>query len=242
MRYILIIFLILINVVYSQNEKTNAREGNKLYEEGKYKEAQEKYSESIKENPNYDRAFYNLGNSLYRQNDFENAQRNYENSIRISKDKKLKSDAFHNLGNSFMQQKKYQEALNSYKESLKIDPANDETRYNYALAEKYLQEQKQDQKNDKNKDKNDGDGDKNEKEKNENKEDNKQNKGNKDEKNDKNKDTQDQKENNDPGKEKQKGEMMNILESLDKKDNDVQKKINLQKIKSNKKSKKEKDW
>ena len=49
----------------------------------------------------------------------------------------------HNLGNSFMKKKDYRQSVEAYKHSLRINPTDEETRYNLALAMKLLQKQQQ---------------------------------------------------------------------------------------------------
>ena len=70
------------------------------------------------------------------------------------------ANIFHNLGDISMQNKEYDKSVEAFKQSLRLNPADDETRYNLALAQKLLenqqsenQDQNQDQQNqDKNED------------------------------------------------------------------------------------------
>jgi tetratricopeptide (TPR) repeat protein len=60
------------------------------------------------------------------------------------------AQVFHNLGNISMQGKDYAKSIEAYKQSLRLNPTDDETRYNLALAQKLLenqenQEEEQDQ-------------------------------------------------------------------------------------------------
>ena len=114
-------------------ERKNVREGNKLYESEKYTESEIAYRKSLEVNPRSTEGTYNLGNSLYKQGKFPEA-------------------AEHNMGNIFMQNKDYGKAVEVYKQSLRLNPKDDETRYNLALAQKLLsdqqnQDQSQDQQN-----------------------------------------------------------------------------------------------
>ena len=54
------------------------------------------------------------------------------------------------MGNFYMQKKEYEKAVEAYKNALRNNPADDETRYNYALAKELLEkeQQKQDQNQD----------------------------------------------------------------------------------------------
>ena len=61
---------------------------------------------------------------------------------------------YHNMGVLFQAGKDYAKAVEAYKMSLRNNPADHETRYNLALAQKMLkdQQQNQDQNQDQNKD------------------------------------------------------------------------------------------
>ena len=126
-------------------ERKNVREGNKLYETEKFTEAE---------------GTYNLGNSLYKQGKFPEAAEQYqliagqgEKMVATPEGKARLSEVYHNMGNIFMQNKDYGKAVEVYKQSLRLNPKDDETRYNLALAQKLLsdqqnQDQSQDQQND----------------------------------------------------------------------------------------------
>lgn len=145
-------------------ERKNVRAGNKLYEKEKYTESEIAYRKSIDVNPRSVEGLYNLGDALYKQEKFPEAAEQYqlvagqterllnedpENAGRISQ-------VFHNMGNVGMKAKEYQKSIEAYKQSLRLNPADDETRYNLALAQKLLQQQEQqDQDQDQDQDKKD---------------------------------------------------------------------------------------
>lgn len=58
--------------------------------------------------------------------------------------------AFHNIGKTFFDEKNYEQAVANYKQALIQNPNDDETRYNYALARKLLEEQQENQNEDQN--------------------------------------------------------------------------------------------
>ena len=58
---------------------------------------------------------------------------------------------FHNLGDISMQSKEYAKSVEAFKQSLRLNPQDDETRYNLALAQKLLEDQ-QNQDQDQNQD------------------------------------------------------------------------------------------
>lgn len=140
-------------------ERKNVREGNELYESEKYTESEIAYRKSLEVNPRSTEGTYNLGNSLYKQGKLPEASEQYqliagqgEKMVATPEGKARLSEAYHNMGNIFMQGKDYGKAVEVYKQSLRLNPKDDETRYNLALAQKLLsdqqnQDQSQDQQN-----------------------------------------------------------------------------------------------
>lgn len=140
-------------------ERKNVREGNELYESEKYTESEIAYRKSLEVNPRSTEGTYNLGNSLYKQGKLPEASEQYqliagqgEKMVATPEGKARLSEVYHNMGNIFMQGKDYGKAVEVYKQSLRLNPKDDETRYNLALAQKLLsdqqnQDQSQDQQN-----------------------------------------------------------------------------------------------
>ncbi len=138
---------------FSQSKaKSYIIEGNEYYQKGKFDNAEYAYKKAAIEDPTSVKANYNLGNALFQQKRFKESITHYKRSAEISKTNGDKHLAYHNLGNAFMQEKDYQNAVDNYKEALKSDPKDDATRYNYALAKKMLEKEKEKQKDPKNKD------------------------------------------------------------------------------------------
>ena len=130
-------------------ERKNVREGNKLYESEKYTESEIAYRKSLEVNPRSTEGTYNLGNSLYKQGKFPEAAGQGEKMVATPEGKARLSEVYHNMGNIFMQNKDYGKAVEVYKQSLRLNPKDDETRYNLALAQKLLSDQQnQDQSQD----------------------------------------------------------------------------------------------
>ena len=266
MKHLFYIILILPMLLYSQKkteeevkvkleDKQILRKGNDLFKERKYVDAEVKYKKALKQNPNYEKAAYNLGNSIYEQNRFKEALPHYEFVSKSTKDKKTKLETFHNIGNTTMKLKQYDKAVAAYKNSLRLNPKDDETRYNLALAQKLLKDQQQNSEN-KDKDKDNKDQDQN-KDKDKDKKDQNKDQGDdkeKDKDQDKGDDNKDKKD-QDKGKNEQKDkqpqkpkpdqlnqqQMQQLLEAMNNEEKKTQKKVNAQKARG-KKTKNEKDW
>jgi len=136
------------------------RSGNKLYRSKEYSKAEIDYRKALEVNKSDRTTIFNLANVLYRTDRGEEAGKLYQSltphlSLLSSTEA---ADLTHNAGNTAFRAKQLEQAIEYYKESLRRRPSDEDTRYNLALAQKLLEEQKknggggQDQKQDQDKD------------------------------------------------------------------------------------------
>ncbi|MDR0506759.1 MAG: tetratricopeptide repeat protein [Dysgonamonadaceae bacterium] len=243
MKYVLLLLIFITGFsgkVFSQKEvRKDIRSGNKEYRKEKYAEAEVNYRKALKNNARSAIAAYDLGNALYKQEKGKEALEQYQAAINNESDsvaskyrKKIKNDrlsaAWHNSGNVFMTAKDYAKSIEAYKQALRINPHDDETRYNLALAQKMLQnQQNQDQNQDQNKDKDQ------EKQQDQQKQEQQQQEQQKQEQQ-----QQEQQEQNQMSK--QSAEQ--ILEALMQDEKDTQEKVKAQQMKQQKRKKTDKNW
>jgi Ca-activated chloride channel homolog len=145
---ILILGMIFPLTMFAQSHQSLrfVREGNNLYNQKKYKDAEIKYRKAIDNSSDYLKATYNLGNSLYKQGQYDEALKCYQDvANHAGVDKKVASAAWHNTGNVLLNNKKYRESMDAFKNALKLDSKSDKARYNYEYARKKLQQQQQQQ-------------------------------------------------------------------------------------------------
>ena len=178
--FLLSLCCLLSTLTNAQKEKKFIHEGNKLYENKKYSEAEKNYQQSLNKNKDSYKGNFNLGDAYYKQGKYEEATQQFQALTHKATSKDTLSKAYHNLGNSLMKSKKYEESINAYKNALKNNPNDEDTRYNLAYAQQMIKQQQQQQKNKDNKDNKDKKNDKDNKDK---KDDNKDKKDNKEQKN-----------------------------------------------------------
>ena len=233
-------FLFFTFMSFSQSDPNNlVLKGNADILNKNYTDAEVEYRKAISTDKNQNKASHNLGNLLFENQNYDEAIQEYFKTQKNSEIDLEKHSAFHNLGNSYMKKKDYAQAVEAYKNALRNNSADDETRYNYALAKKFLEgdkrqnsensedseEEKQDQSEDQN----------------ENQDENQNSDQNSESEKEKPKD-QDDKEEQDQGGGLSKQQMDNLLEAV----NNIEKDLN-EKLKSGKKKlqttkKSEKDW
>ena len=166
-------------------ERNFIREGNKLFANGDYADAEIQYSKALQANPSSAIAAYNMGLALAKQaapNDstgiIERADSLFEHAASLTADKKLRMMAFYNKGNLAYNAQHFDKAIDNYKNALRAVPTDEESRYNLRMAQLKLQEQQQQQQNkDNNKDQNQ---DQNQQNKDQNQQNQDQNQQNKD--------------------------------------------------------------
>lgn len=172
-------------------ERSRVRRGNRAYERLDYGRAEERYQQALELCDTCFEAKFNLGDALYKQQRYDEAEKIFAalaaDSTRSDLDR---AHSFYNLGNSLFQQKKYQEALTAFKRSLRLNPADLETKYNYAYTKKYIEDNQQG---------GGGGGDNNQNQNNQNQDQNQQGGGQNDQQNDQNQD-QNQQGNDDQNK------------------------------------------
>lgn len=244
-------------------ESTNLTyEANEELSDNKFVEAEVDYRRAISKSDKNVVAPYNLGNAYYNNESYSEAFGRFKEVGELSEEKPSKHKAYHNMGNVFMKNKEYAKAVEAYKEALRNDPADEETRYNLALAKEMLEKQQDEQKNDDNKENEQQDQDqKEDQNKGAEEQEDQQDKGedgeDKDEQKDQNKkgDGDEQKEKDrqpnegeEPEKEKKPRpnqlspqQIENLLEAMQNEEKKVQEKMEAKKVKGIK-QKTEKDW
>ena len=243
-------------------------EGNEAFDALDGVAAEKNYRRAIATGTKTDIARFNMGATLQQDNYVDEALRAYADVTKTTKERPNKHRTFHNIGNALMQIKDYKGAVEAYKNALRNNPNDDETRYNYALAKKMLEEENQDQDNqedqdnqdnkdnqDQQKDKNqEQEGDKDKEQEGEDQQDKKDESGDdgeneKDEKESDKNDEQDQKGDNEKEQQPPQAspaqlspqQVQNLLEAMNNEEKKVQDKVNAKKAKAVG-TKSKKDW
>lgn len=126
--------------IEAQNTARKAmHQGERAFKKNRPEEAETAYRKALALDSTYQIARYNLGNALYQQNKHKEAFEAYRGvTPEMLQNVDEAAALFHNMGNALMGQKEYAQAIEYYKQSLRLNPSDDETRYNLALALKLL--------------------------------------------------------------------------------------------------------
>lgn len=202
-------------------ERRIIRNGNRQFERGNYSDADVSYRRALEKNPGSYEANFNLSDALYKQEQYEDAAKNFEQLAGASPTAESAAEAYFNQGNAMFKQKKYQEAIDAYKNSLRANPNDQEAKFNLAYAKKFLEKDKNDQNKDNKEDKDNKD---NKDQKDQNNDNQDQNKDNKDQQ----KDQKDQQQQPQSGMSKEEAEQM--LNAIQKNEDNTREKVEAQKV------------
>ena len=146
-------------------ERGLVREGNEQFKRRNFNNSLNRYNEALEHAPHSYEAQYNRANA-YLQLKLENPQDStfsFEISNRyfeqIAANQSLtteqRGEVLRNLGESLFLQEEYEAALNAFRESLKLHPEDAETKRNYVLTKRVVDQkrnQQQQQQNEQNQD------------------------------------------------------------------------------------------
>ena len=152
-RPALLLFLFFFPMVtFAQNTNTLIKNGNDAYNKKEYDAAVENYKKVAENEPDNEKALYNLGNALYKKGTADEALPFYDAAIKSSKLITAKEEAWYNKGVVYQNTKKLPESINAYKNALRLNPKDEDARFNLQKALVQQQQQQQKEKDD-NKDK-----------------------------------------------------------------------------------------
>lgn len=146
-------------------ERGLVRDGNDLFERRNFRSSLNRYNEALEHDSTSYEALYNRANAYHhtRQTTPEDstytAETTFRNYEQIAADSLLsteqRAEVLRNLGESLFVEERYEAALNAFRESLLLNPDDRETKYDYVLAKRIVdqkrsaqqQQQNQDQQN-----------------------------------------------------------------------------------------------
>ena len=232
---IILSFLMSFNA-FAQNKKSFLRDGNKLYADSSYNEAEMQYRKSLEKDQDYFNASFNLADAVYKQERYEESSALFDALKDNAHTETDLAKVYHNLGNSLVKEQKLEEAIEAYKNALRINPKDKDTRHNLAITHKQKQQQEKEQENKDEKDEQEQD------KEGENKEEEKEKK--EQEQSQENKEQQEEKKESKPEEKKEemsKETAEKMLEAIQQKEKELQEELQKKKVKG-KRVKVLKDW
>ncbi|MBO4565369.1 MAG: tetratricopeptide repeat protein [Bacteroidaceae bacterium] len=147
-----------MQIMAQSSDRDCIRMGNKYFRDGDYNKAETYYRKALDMNKSLE-AFYNLGNAIIPQGKDSVAFEQYKKALeQIAETPEKKAYVYHNMGNlSYLTgrnlmkanspdaMKSFEQAVDLYKSALRCNPADNETRYNLAMAQYMLKKNQQNQ-------------------------------------------------------------------------------------------------
>ena len=226
-----ILSLLMCITSFAQNKKSFLRDGNELYTDSSYNDAEMQYRKSLEKDQDYFNASFNLADAVYKQERYEESSALFDALIDNAPTENALAKVYHNLGNSLTQEQKLEEAIEAYKNALRINPNDAETRHNLALSKKQKQEQEQQE-------------EKKEKNKEEKKDQEKDKEGEDKQEQNKEQEKEDEEKENQPEEKKEemsKEDAEKMLEAIQQEEKELQEELQKKKVKG-KRVKVLKDW
>ena len=204
-------------------ERSLVRKGNRQFDKLNYRSSYNRYNEALEYDSVSYEALYNRANAYHQlrmanpADSTLNQQTGYSYYEQIAGDKLLseaqRAEVYRNLGESLFANERYEAALNAFRESLLLNPDDAQTKYNYVLTKRIVDqkrkmEQQQNQDNQQNQDQNQNQNQDNQQDnqQNQNQDNQQDNQQNQDNQQDKQDGEQDNKEGEDENPENEQGE------------------------------------
>ncbi len=118
------------------------REGNQLFAQGRYADAEKAYIEALAKVPGRPELLYNHGNSLILQKKLDSALQQLRQAASKG-GQGLRTSAWYNSGNALFEMGKFQDAAQAYIQTLRNNPTDRDAKHNLELALRKLQQQSQ---------------------------------------------------------------------------------------------------
>lgn len=196
-RYVAIVMMVLVAMVAGVTnveaqylrERGLVREGNRNFSRNNYLTSFNRYNSALEHDSTNYEALYNRANAHHqlRRTTPEDSTLVAEHTYRLYEDiaadtlltATQRAEVLRNLGESLFADEKYEAALNSFRESLRLNPDDKETKYDYVLTKRIVdqkrQQQQQNQDNNQNQDNQQQQNDNNQQNNNQQNQDNNQN-------------------------------------------------------------------
>ena len=139
--YAVLMGLAMLPHAYSESLAAKNREGNRLFAEGKYEDAEKAYLDAQVKSPGKPEVLYNLGNALIKQKKTDQGIQSLRQA-QSKGDKGIQERSWYNSGNALFSMDKFQDAAEAYIQALRIDPTDKDAKHNLEMALMKQQQQK----------------------------------------------------------------------------------------------------
>ena len=131
---LLLLALILVpQFCLSESVASKNKRGNRLFEQGRYEDAEKAYLSAQVDGPGKPEILYNLGNSFVKQKKYREGIQALGQSIG-SGNREIKERGWYNKGNALFTEGYYRDSANAFIQALKLNPSDRDAKHNLELA------------------------------------------------------------------------------------------------------------
>lgn len=141
---LIFVLLLIPGLLFAQSARKKVLEGNKLYAEEKFDEANNQYRDAQIDEPESPEIQFNIGDVQYKKKKYEEAMNEFQKSL-SGEDIMLQSKAYYNMGNTMYRTGKLPESILMYTQALKLNPDDMDAKYNLEFVRRKLKDQSQKQ-------------------------------------------------------------------------------------------------
>ena len=141
-----IVFLIPDAALKAESLASKNKEGNRLFAQGKYEDAEKAYLDAQVNSPGRPEVLYNLGNSLIKQKKYDKGIQALRQSISKG-DKGIRENSWFNTGNALFSKGSFKDSSEAFIQALRLNPADKDAKHNLEMALLKLRQQEQKQSN-----------------------------------------------------------------------------------------------
>lgn len=133
-------------------ERGLVREGNKQFERRNFRSSLNRYNEALEHDSTSYEALYNRANAYHHtrrstpEDSTYTAETTFRNYEQLAADSLLsdkhRAEVLRNLGESLFSEERYEAALNAFRESLLLNPDDKETKYDYVLTKRIVDQKR----------------------------------------------------------------------------------------------------
>ncbi len=154
---ILAVLLVFVTTASAQNhpERRIVREGNEQFARMNYRSSLNLYEQALEHDSTRVEILYNRANAYYQtlMQHRQDSSLTWKTSNELFEaiandellDKKYRAEALRNIGESLFTQQNYEAALNAFRESLLLNPDDSESKYNYILTKRIVDQPRKQQ-------------------------------------------------------------------------------------------------
>ncbi|MFQ5603045.1 MAG: tetratricopeptide repeat protein [bacterium] len=141
---VMVVFQLAASVAFAQAGRKKVKQGNELYQQEKYDEANNKYRDALLEDPTSPIIHFNIGDVLYKKKNYQEALKSFGKAL-VTDDILLQSKSYYNMGNAYYKIGRLDSSIFMYKKALELNPDDEDAKFNLEFVRAKIKDEAQKQ-------------------------------------------------------------------------------------------------